>query len=170
MPKNLVIVESPSKTKPINNNTSKKEAPLWVWNPTKNIEINAIIVGNLPLHGTKLFVKIATNLSRGESIILHPVIPTALHPNPMHIVKACFPQAQHFWKQRSKLKAIRGKYPKSSNIVNKGKKIAIGGNITDTTQANVPYAPSTNIVVKKVGKCKNPQNWRRGSVKEKNKS
>ena len=55
-----------------------------------------IIVGNLPLHGTKLFVIIAINRSLGESIILVPVTPTALHPNPIHIVKACFPQALHF--------------------------------------------------------------------------
>lgn len=37
------------------------------------------------LHGTKLFVMIAINLSLGESIILHPVTPHALQPNPMHI-------------------------------------------------------------------------------------
>ena len=37
------------------------------------IKIVAIDIknGNLPLHGTKLFVNIAINLSLGESIILH---------------------------------------------------------------------------------------------------
>ena len=86
------------------------------------------------LHGTKLLVKIAINLSLGESIILAPLTPTALHPNPMHIVNACLPQAQHFLNAQSKLKAILGKNPKSSNSVNKGKKIAIGGSITAITQ------------------------------------
>ena len=54
--------------------------------PTKNIVITAIIVGNLPLHGTKLFVSIAISLSLGDSIILHPITPHALHPNPMHML------------------------------------------------------------------------------------
>ena len=38
------------------------------------------------LHGTKLFVSIAINLSLGEFIILHPVTPQLLQPNPMHMV------------------------------------------------------------------------------------
>lgn len=37
------------------------------------------------LQGTKLFVKIAIILSRGEFIILHPTTPAALQPNPMHM-------------------------------------------------------------------------------------
>ena len=36
--------------------------------------------GNLPLQGDSEFVMIATKRSRGESIILHPVTPTALQP------------------------------------------------------------------------------------------
>lgn len=95
------------------------------------------MVGNLPLHGTKLFVKMAIIRSLGESIILAPTTPTALQPNPMHMVRACFPQAWHFLNCLSKLNAILGKYPKSSNNVNSGKKIAIGGSITETTQVNV---------------------------------
>ena len=57
------------------------------------IKIVAIVIknGNRPLHGTKLFVIIAINLSLGESIIRHPVTPHALHPNPMHIVRHCLP-------------------------------------------------------------------------------
>ena len=50
-----------------------------------------MIAGNLPLQGTKVFVRHAINLSLGESMILHATTPAALHPNPMHIVKACFP-------------------------------------------------------------------------------
>ena len=101
--------------------------------PTINMVIIAIIVGNLPLHGTNTLVKIAINLSLLESIILVPVTPTALQPNPIHIVRDCFPQAQHFLNGLSRLYAIRGKYPESSSKVNRGKKIAIGGSITATT-------------------------------------
>ena len=95
----------------------------------------AMSVGNLPLHGTKLFVTIAIKRSRGESIILQPTIPAALQPNPIHIVSACLPQAEHRLNDLSKLYATRGKYPASSSNVNKGKNIAIGGSITDTTHA-----------------------------------
>ena len=42
--------------------------------------------GNLPLQGTKLFVSIAINFSLGEFIILQPVTPALLQPNPMHMV------------------------------------------------------------------------------------
>ena len=105
------------------------------------------------LHGTKLFVKIAISLSLGESIILHPVTPHALHPKPMHIVIICFPLQQAFLKNPSILNAIRGRYPKSSNIVNSGKNIAIGGNITATIQVNVLYTPFINISEIHVGQC-----------------
>ena len=54
--------------------------------PEVNLPINIIETvikkGNLPLQGTKLLVKIAINFSRGESIILHPITPAALHPKP----------------------------------------------------------------------------------------
>jgi len=52
-----------------------------------------------------------------------------------HMVRHCFPQAWHFLKAQSILKAARGRYPKSSSSVNRGKKMAIGGSITDTIQA-----------------------------------
>ena len=57
----------------------------------KNMVIKAINPGNLPLQGTNAFVKIAINLSLGESIILQPTTPQALQPNPIHIERACFP-------------------------------------------------------------------------------
>ena len=66
--------------------------------PTKNMVIIEIIVGNRPLQGTKLLVIIAINRSLGESIIRQPVTPTALQPNPIHIVSACFPQVLAFLK------------------------------------------------------------------------
>ena len=103
----------------------------------KNIVINAIIVGKRPLQGIKLLVKTAIIRSLDESIMRHPVTPTALQPSPIHIVNACLPQELHLLKGLSRLNAIRGKYPLSSNIENKGKKIAIGGSITDITQVVV---------------------------------
>ena len=56
---------------------------------------------------------------------------------PMHMVSACLPEVHAHLKHLSKLKAIRGKNPKSSKIVNNGKKIAIGGSITEITQVTV---------------------------------
>ena len=93
--------------------------------------------GNLPLQGIKLFVKIEINFSLGESIILHPTTPAALQPSPMHMVNACFPELHAFLKYLSKLNAIRGSTPKSSSKVNIGKKIAIGGNITEIIHVTV---------------------------------
>ena len=57
----------------------------------KNILDMAIKVGNRPLQGTKLLVSMAINRSLGESIILQPITPAALQPNPIHMVKHCFP-------------------------------------------------------------------------------
>lgn len=54
--------------------------------------------GNLPLHGIKLFVRIDTSFSLGESIILHPTTPAALQPSPMHMVSACFPRTTCLFK------------------------------------------------------------------------
>ena len=51
----------------------------------KNMAITAMIVGNRPLHGIKLFVNIAIRRSRGLSIIRHPVTAAALHPKPIHM-------------------------------------------------------------------------------------
>ena len=81
---------------PVKINTLKKEENNPACEPTKNIVMRAISVGNLPLHGTNTLVKMAINRSLGESMILHPVTPQALQPNPIHIVSACFPQAAHF--------------------------------------------------------------------------
>ena len=100
---------------------------------------------------TKLLVKIAISLSLGELIILQPITPAALQPNPMHMVSACFPEVQAFLNSESRLNAIRGKMPISSRIVNRGKNIAIGGSITATTQATVLYIPWIKILEIKVG-------------------
>ena len=111
----------------------------------RNIETMAIIAGNRPLHGTKQFVIMAISRSLGESIILAPVTPTAPQPSPMHIVRACFPHAPAALKLLSRLNATRGRYPKSSSKVKSGKKIAIGGSITETTQLNTRQTPFTII-------------------------
>ena len=71
--------------------------------PTKNMVNIAISVGNLPLHGTKLLVRIASRRSLGESMIRQPMTPAALQPKPMHIQSACFPQAQQRLKDLSRL-------------------------------------------------------------------
>ena len=48
----------------------------------------------------------------------------------------------------------KSKDTKSSSNVNIGKKIAIGGNMTDTTQATVLYIPLIKSSVINVGTCK----------------
>ena len=75
---------------------------------TNIIEI-IISVGNLPLQGTKLFVIIAISLSRGESMIRVDIIPAALQPKPMLIVRACLPCAPTFLKSGSRLNATLGR-------------------------------------------------------------
>ena len=62
------------------------EEPIPPIVPAINIVAMVIKNGNLPLHGTKLLVNMAINLSLGESIILHPVTPQLLQPNPIHMV------------------------------------------------------------------------------------
>ena len=66
-------------------------------------------IGSLPLQGIKLFVRMARIRSLFESIILDPEIPTALHPSPIHIVSACFPQAPEQANGRSRLYATLGR-------------------------------------------------------------
>ena len=128
------VTSIPRTTKPVKIRVDKSDENLPFLENIINIVIREISVGNLPLQGTKQLVSIAINRSRGESIILQPVTPTALQPNPIHIVSACFPQAEHFLKHLSRLNAILGRYPKSSNRVKSGKNIAIGGSITEITQ------------------------------------
>lgn len=68
-----------------------------------------------------------------------------------HMVSACFPHAPQRRKCLSRLKATRGRYPESSRRVNNGKNIAIGGSITDTTQARTLYMPFISISVSHSG-------------------
>jgi hypothetical protein len=75
----------------------------------KNIAMMAISVGNRPLQGTKLLVRMAISRSRGESMILQPITPQALHPKPIHMLSDCLPCAQAFRKPLSRLNATRGR-------------------------------------------------------------
>ena len=109
---------------------------------TVTSEMRVVIIGNLPLQGTNDFVSMASIRSRFESIIRHPVTPTALQPNPIHIVRACFPQLLHYINGLSRLNATLGRYPASSKNVKSGKKIAIGGSITATTQKGTRSMPT----------------------------
>ena len=143
---NVIITPKTTKATTINAATIELALSDAKVPPTKIID-NAIKVGNLPLQGTKLLVNIAINLSLGESIILQAITPAALHPNPIHMVNTCFPWQQAFLKALSKLKHTLGKYPLSSNMVNNGKNIAIGGSITEITQAKVYIFPALKYYV-----------------------
>ena len=68
-----------------------------------------IWVGQRPLHSEKLLVMIAINRSRGLSITRVATTPAALHPNPMHMVNACFPCAPALRNRLSRLNATRGR-------------------------------------------------------------
>ena len=61
---------------------------------------------------------------------------------------------------------MRGRYPESSSRVNKGKNIAIGGSITEVTQARVLYTPAVSISFIEEGKPISSKNDLRGSSSE----
>ena len=88
------------------------------------------------MQGTNELVNMAIRRSLGESMMRQPTTPAALQPNPITVVRHCLPQARQRRKAGSMLNAIRGRYPKSSSRVKRGKKIAMGGSITETTQAS----------------------------------
>lgn len=84
------VFESIFETKSVMS-TEKATNPVRIAAPSreesvKNIAISAIIAGSLPLQGIKLFVIMEMSLSRGESMILEPVTPTAPQPIPMHML------------------------------------------------------------------------------------
>ena len=95
----------PNKITPSTTNVDIIDAPIPCMLPAINIVAIVIKNGNLPLHGTKLFVRIAISLSLGELIILHPTTPAALQPNPMHIVIICLPCATTFFKETVHIKS-----------------------------------------------------------------
>ena len=136
------VMRIPNTIKAVSRIAANTELNVFSAVPIKNIVSMAMRVGKRPLHGTKLLVSMASKRSRGESIIRAPTMPAALHPHPIDMVSACLPHARQRKNTWSKLYAIRGRYPTSSSNVKRGKNIAIGGNITDTTVAVVWKTPS----------------------------
>ena len=75
----------PSRISPVRKTAERAVEKSPVDDPKKNMVIIEIKVGNLPLQGTKLLVRMAMSLSRSESMIRQPITPAALHPKPMHM-------------------------------------------------------------------------------------
>ena len=90
------VMNKPSRITAISSRAESAEAPKPPALAIKNMVIMEISMGSRPLQGTKLFVRMAIRRSRGESMIRHPTTPAALQPNPISVVKDCFPQAPHF--------------------------------------------------------------------------
>ena len=105
--------------------------------PLHSSSDSRIRVGRRPLQGMKALVRMAASRSRGLSMMRQPMTPQALQPSPMHMVRLCRPLPPAARKKRSQAKAMRGSSPASSSRVNRGKKMAMGGSITATTQAAV---------------------------------
>lgn len=53
-------------------------------------------MGQRPLQGTKLLVRMASIRSRGDSIIRVDIMAAALQPNPIAMVRDCLPCAPVF--------------------------------------------------------------------------
>lgn len=75
----------------------------------KNIIMSIISVGKRPLQGMNELVTAAMTRSLGDSMMRQPVTPQALHPSPIHMVRACLPCAPHFLKELSRLNATLGR-------------------------------------------------------------
>ena len=102
------VMATPARMTQNRRNADKMEssAPIPVM---KNMVMREMSIGNLPLQGTRAFVRMAMRRSRGESMMRQPVTPAALHPKPMHMVNACLPHAPHLRKRLSRLNATRGR-------------------------------------------------------------
>jgi len=81
------VIRIPNKTIPVRARVEVNDLKAPPVVPPINMALIAIRVGKRPLQGTKTLVIVAINLSLGESMILQPITPAALHPNPMHMVK-----------------------------------------------------------------------------------
>ena len=73
------------------------------------MDATRICVGQRPLHSEKLLVMMAMSRSRGLSMMRVDTTPAALHPKPMHIVRACLPWAPARRNSESRLNATRGR-------------------------------------------------------------
>ena len=104
---------------------------------TKKMSIIAMRAGNRPLQGTKLLV--STAISRSRERFYYPAAchPTGIaaeahtHGKRLFAMRAATPESV------IQVERYPGRYPKSSSNVNNGKKIAIGGSITDITHVSV---------------------------------
>lgn len=111
---------------------------------------SAINVGNRPLHGKIVCDGCNQPFPWGinDSTGYNPCcIAPKSHAHGKRLLAVC----AGFFKKLSRLKATRGKYPRSSSRVNKGKKMAIGGSITDTTHAKVLYIPKMRTPCSQLG-------------------
>ena len=97
------VAKIPSRIMPVSMSAERTERPAPPAVPTKKMRIRLTRVGNRPLQGTKLLVRIASSRSRGESMMRQPTTPAALQPNPMQMVRACLPQAPQRFSGLSKL-------------------------------------------------------------------
>ena len=84
-------MRSDIKIESITNKVKKNDTCSLLLDVVKNIDMSAIIIGNLPLQGINELVNIAISLSLLLSIILLPTTAQALQPKPEHIVNACLP-------------------------------------------------------------------------------
>ncbi|MNC40470.1 hypothetical protein D3C75_891820 [compost metagenome] len=103
------VTAMPNSTIPITTMAVARERRPLAAPAAINREDRRISVGQRPLQGTKLLVRIASIRSRGDSIIRVDIIAAALQPKPMDMVRACLPWPPDFLKRRSMLKATRGR-------------------------------------------------------------
>ena len=97
------VTPTPSRISPVSISAERSDRPAPAAVPTKKMRIRLTSVGNRPLQGTKLLVRMASSRSLGESIMRQPTTPAALQPNPMQMVSACLPQAPQRFSGRSRL-------------------------------------------------------------------
>ena len=69
------VMTTPRRMTPVSITAASSDFPGPAFTPTKNMVIIAMRVGNRPLQGTKLLVRMAISRSLGESMIRQPTIP-----------------------------------------------------------------------------------------------
>jgi hypothetical protein len=103
------VKNTPINTTPTTVPAAAKDATAGGTEAATNTVASMMSVGKRPLHGTKLFVRIAISLSRGESMIRVEMIPAALQPKPMAMDRDCFPCAPARRNIQSRLNATLGR-------------------------------------------------------------
>ena len=105
----ISVKNTPTSTTPTTVPAAANEATAGGTDAATKTVASMMSVGNRPLQGTKLLVRIAISRSRGESMILVEMIPAALQPNPMAMESDCLPCAPARRKSQSRLNATRGR-------------------------------------------------------------